>query len=219
MLHPLLCHLLLTVFLFSPFSPISCLGGKLQRLQWMLIMWERAESLQGGALRCGQDGNLLRKPKRSGMRKFCCVKLKQKPRLQVLCDSTASYKDTCKRITNTNRQNIWCSTSCEHQRGENWCRQEQKGRRIRDKRRRLWKCSEAPSDGVTWRTKQRGGNRLVTFNDVFSVEASLCLCSAPGRKEVHVSDVNTYKHTHSCIYTHSCHELKQIIKHAKHDLA
>lgn len=77
-------------------------------------------------------------------------------------------------------------------------REETDRRRKRDKRGRLQECRGAPSDGVMRRTKRRRGNRLVTFNDVFSVEASLCLCPATGGREVHVRAVNA----HSCTYTH-----------------
>lgn len=72
-------------------------------------------------------------------------------------------------------------------------------------RGRLEECSRAPTGGVMWRTKQREGNWLVTFNDVFSVEASLCLRSATGGKEVHVRGVSAYSSL-----LHSSRELKQL---------
>lgn len=70
----------------------------------------------------------------------------------------------------------------------------------KDKGDRLQESSRSQSDGVMWRTKQQSGNRLVTFNDVLSVEASFCLCSATGGKDVHV---RTHIYTHTSMHKHT----------------
>lgn len=73
---------------------------------------------------------------------------------------------------------------------------------------RLQECSGTPRDGVTGRTTQGRGNRLVTFNDVFSVEASFCLCSATGGKQCQLPRM----HPHIHAQRHNSHECKQIIQ-------
>lgn len=92
------------------------------------------------------------------------------------------------------------------------CRWEERGKET-DKRGRLQECSGALDDGVMWRTKQGRWNPLVTFDDVLSVEASLCLCSGTQREES-VSRVPGHIRTHT--HTHSAHDLTQITKHAEH---
>lgn len=68
-----------------------------------------------------------------------------------------------------------------------------------------------------WHQGQSGGekNQLVTFNDMFSVEASLCLCSVTGGKEVHVKGVSRQASAHVAAQTHNSHECHRILKHTK----
>lgn len=101
----------------------------------------------------------------------------------------------------THRQLFWFdapdSAGCKIKDGEI---SEERGARRRDKSVRLAKNSGLVSDGVTRRTKRR--REKVTFNDMLSVEASLCLCPATeeGKKgnngDLHTCATPTHAPTH-----------------------
>lgn len=180
--------------------PFSCLGEKLQRLWWMLISWERAESLQEvhcavvRMVSCGVgwigprvwdrfviislSKAILSRGAKRGVQSIVQSSMMQHilKKAPVKIKLIKHLSRFVVRLAETAFKFCWVHILQKIEKGQKRCGWEERGKKT-DKRGRLEECSRALNDGVMWRTKQRRWNPLVTFNDVFSVEASLCLCS------------------------------------------